>query len=146
VLNTGISTVRPLEDTATILSREGIRLRYTDLRVAGKAAEDAVREQKAGTHADEIETSMVLYMQPGAVHMDKAVADGLVLRPGPLTRDPANEKGLYAPSGVFGDATLASWRKGQAVVEAQVADILKDIDTLAGEPIPPGEPGSPLGR
>jgi creatinine amidohydrolase/Fe(II)-dependent formamide hydrolase-like protein len=78
--------------------------------------------------------------------MDKAVADGLVVRPGPLTRDPANEKGHYAPSGVFGDATLASWRKGQVVVEAQVADILKDLDALAGEPIPPGEPGSPLGR
>src|SRR2546426_192259 len=146
VLNTGISTVRPLAETAEGLSREGIRLRYTDLRVAGKAAEDATREQKLGTHADEIETSMVLYMQPGVVRMDKAVADGLVVRPGPLTRDPANEKGHYAPSGVFGDATLASWRKGQVVVEAQVADILKDIDALAGEPIPPGEPGSPLGR
>jgi len=146
VLNTGISTVRPLEETATILSREGIRVRYTDLRVAGKAGEDAVREQKVGTHADEIETSMVLYMQPGAVHMVKAVADGLVLRGGPLTRDAGNENGLYAPTGVFSDATLASWRKGQVVVEAQVADILKDIDTLAGEPIPPGEPGSPLGR
>src|SRR5207247_9851155 len=85
-------------------------------------------------------------MQPGVVRMDKAVADGLVVRPGPLTRDPANEKGHYAPSGVFGDATLASWRKGQVVVEAQVADILKDLDALAGEPIPPGEPGSPLAR
>ena len=120
-------------------------MRYTDLRVAGKAAEEATRE-KVGTHADEIETSMVLYMQPGVVRMDKAVADGLVVRPGPLTRDPANEKGHYAPSGVFGDATLASWRKGQVVVEAQVADILKDLDALAGEPIPPGEPASPLGR
>ncbi len=146
VLNTGISTVRPLAETAEGLSREGIRLRYTDLRVAGKAAEDATREQKLGTHADEIETSMVLYMQPGAVRMDKAVADGLVLRPGPLTRDPANTEGHYAPSGVFGDATLASWRKGQVVVEAQVADILKDLDALASEPIPAGEPGSPLGR
>jgi len=111
VLNTGISTVPPLAETAELLSREGIRMRYTDLRVAGKAAEEATRE-KVGTHADEIETSMVLYMQPGVVRMDKAVADGLVVRPGPLTRDPGNEKGHYAPSGVFGDAT--SPRGGRA--------------------------------
>ncbi len=32
------------------------------------------------------------------------------------------------------------------MVEAQVADILKDLDALAGEPTPPGEPGPPPGR
>src|SRR5207247_1835349 len=51
VLNTGISTVRPLAETAEGLSREGIRLRYTDLRVAGKAVEDATRAQTLGNHA-----------------------------------------------------------------------------------------------
>ncbi|HSB60748.1 MAG TPA: creatininase family protein [Vicinamibacteria bacterium] len=145
VLNTGVTPAEALRATSELLAREGILVRYTDIDVVGKAGEDAVREQEMGTHADEIETSMVLYMSPGVVRMDRAVKDGMVARSGPLTRDPAR-KGHYAPSGVFGDATLASWRKGQVVVEARVADLLKEIDALGREPIPPGTPGSPTGR
>ena len=103
-----------------------------------------MREQKMGTHADEIETSMVLYMQPAAVRMEKAVADGLVESKGPLTRDPANTQGHLSPSGVFGDPTLASWRKGERVTEAMVADILADIDALAAAAVPPGTPRSAI--
>ena len=76
VLNTGVSTARPLKATAELLAAEGIVLHYSDVLQIGKAAEEAVREQKFGTHADEIETSMVLYMRPGTVRMEKAVADG----------------------------------------------------------------------
>ena len=101
-----------------------------------------MREQKFGTHADEIETSMVLYMEPGAVRMERAVADGGATRGrGPLTRDPRNAAGHYSPSGVFGDATLASRAKGERVAEAMVADILRDIDALAAAPLPAGTPG-----
>ena len=104
----------------------------------------AVKEQKFGTHADEIETSMVLYMQPSAVRMERAADGGNADTKGPLTRDPSNKDGLYSASGVFGDARLASWQKGERVVEAAVADILAEIDVLAKEPVPPGTPGSPL--
>jgi creatinine amidohydrolase len=113
--------------------------------VAGRSAEDAVREQKMGSHADEIETSMVLYMKPGAVRMERAVADGLVERTGaqarrPLTRDRNNPGGHYSPSGVFGDARLASWAKGERVVEQTVRDIVADLDALAVAPLPAGTP------
>ena len=57
---------------------------------------------------------------------------------------PATRTGHYSPSGVFGDATLASRAKGERVTEAMVADILPDIDALAAEPLPAGDPGSPL--
>jgi acetamidase/formamidase/creatinine amidohydrolase/Fe(II)-dependent formamide hydrolase-like protein len=144
VLNTGVSTVRPLREAAEALAREGVLLRFTDVTVAGRAAENAVREQKMGTHADEIETSMVLYMEPGTVRMERAVADGLVEKRGPLTRDAGNAAGHFSPSGVFGDPTLASWQKGALVTEAVVADILAEIDALAAAPPPPGEPRSPL--
>jgi creatinine amidohydrolase len=144
VLNTGVSTVRPLRAAAEALAREGILMRFTDVTVAGKAAEDAVREQKMGTHADEIETSMVLYMEPGAVRMERAVADGLVEKRGPLTRDARNAAGHFSPSGVFGDPTLASWGKGERVTEAMLAAILGEIDALATAPLPPGSPRSPL--
>ena len=144
VLNTGVSTARPLRATADLLAREGILMRFTDLAVAGKSAEEAVREQRYGTHADEVETSMILFMAPGTVRMDRAVADGERVRPGPLTRDPTNADGHYSPSGVFGDATLATWRKGERVVEAMLADVLADLDQLAGAPVPAGTPRSPL--
>lgn len=143
VLNTGVSTVRPLQATADLLSREGIVLHFSDVRKIGKAAEDAVREQKFGTHADEIETSMVLYMQPSSVRMERAVADGEGAAAGPLTRDRA-KGGHYAPSGVFGDPTLATAQKGERIVEQAVADIVAEIDRLAAAPVPAGAPRSPL--
>jgi acetamidase/formamidase/creatinine amidohydrolase/Fe(II)-dependent formamide hydrolase-like protein len=136
VLNTGVSTLPPLQATAAVLAREGILMRFTDPLQAGKAAENDVRQQKWGTHADEIETSMILYMQPAAVHMDRAVADGGQVRLGPLTRDPRRTDRHYSPSGVFGDPTLATWQKGERVTEATVAAIIKDIDALAAAPLP----------
>jgi amidase len=144
VLNTGVSTARPLAATAELLAQEGIVLHYSDVLRIGKAAEDAVRQQKFGTHADEIETSMILYMDPPSVRMERAVADGGGASTGPLRRDRA-QGGHYAPSGVYGDATLASWQKGERIVEQAVADLLADIDRLAQAPVPSGEPRSPLG-
>jgi acetamidase/formamidase/creatinine amidohydrolase/Fe(II)-dependent formamide hydrolase-like protein len=144
VLNTGVSTARPLKATAELLAAEGIVLHWSDVLQIGKAAEDAVREQKFGTHADEIETSMILYMRPGAVRMDRAVADGGTAPfTGPLTRDRA-KGGHLSPSGVFGDATLASWHKGERIVEQAVSDLLAGIDALATAPVPAGEPKSPV--
>jgi creatinine amidohydrolase/Fe(II)-dependent formamide hydrolase-like protein len=91
-----------------------------------------------------METSMVLYMEPGAVRMERAVADGLGDDAGPLTRDSGNRAGHFSPSGVFGDATLATWHKGELVTEAKLAHILVDLDALAAAPLPPGAPRSPL--
>jgi creatinine amidohydrolase len=146
VLNTGVSTARPLRASQQVLAAEGIEMRFSDVALVGKAAEDRVRRQKAGTHADEIETSMVLYLDPSAVRMEKAVADGLELdRPGPLTRDPRSATGHVSPSGVYGDPRLATREKGEMVVEQAVRDMLAEIDALAAAPVPAGTPGSPLG-
>jgi acetamidase/formamidase/creatinine amidohydrolase/Fe(II)-dependent formamide hydrolase-like protein len=144
VLNTGVSTARPLRAAAEALAAEGILMRFTDVTRAGKEAEDAVRQQPAGTHADEIETSMVLFMEPAAVHMEKATRDGLPPRSGPLTRSRENAQGHYSPSGVYGDATLATWQKGERITEAMVADILREIDDLGTAAVPAGAPRSPL--
>jgi len=146
VLNTGVSTARPLKAAAEGLAGEGILMRFTDIIAAGKAAEDAVRQQKAGTHADELETSAMLYLAPGSVRMEKAVADGLSERPGPLTRNAASTTGHVSPSGVFGDPTLASWGKGEKIADAMVAAMVADIDALGTAAPPSGTPGSPLGE
>lgn len=144
VLNTGVSTLRPLKATADLLAREGILMGFTDVLKIGALAEAAVKEQAFGTHADEIETSTILYMEPASVRMDKAAAGGSADRPGPLTRDPNRKDGLFSASGVFGDARLATRQKGERIVEAAVLDILAEIDAMVTVPVPEGTPGSPL--
>ena len=135
VLNTGISTLKPLAKAAAGLAQDGIVLRYTDL-TKEDAAEKKLR-QSGGSHADEVETSMMLYIAPDSVQMRKAVRDLNPDQPGGLTRDPKG-RGTYSPSGAWGDPTLASREKGQAIVESLVAGILSDIDNLrlAGPPAP----------
>src|SRR5262249_3562966 len=122
VLNTGISTRRPLRAAAEALAADHLLLRFTDLETAGAGAVKQVRREEGGTHADEIETSMMLYIDPRSVDMTKAVKD---FRPGegPLTRNPG-AAGVYSPTGVWGDATLATRDKGRLIVEAMVHDIL----------------------
>jgi len=138
VLNTGVSTVRALEPAATRLAGEGILLHYTELDRLTAVVVQAVSEQEGGTHADEIETSMILYMDPSAVDMSKAVKDYDAKGKGGLTRTPGGE-GTYSPTGVWGDATLATREKGEKVVEALVSGILKDLEALraAALPAPP---------
>jgi len=144
VLNTGVSTARPLRASQEALAKEGIVMAFSDLSIVGKAAEGTVREETYGTHADEIETSMVLYIDPSAVHMDRAVPDGAEERPGALTRDPKRQEGHFSPSGVFGDPTLATRAKGRVVVEGMIGDMLAEIDRLTRAEPPPGTPLSPL--
>jgi len=72
---------------------------------------------------------MMLYIAPDSVRMKKAARDLNPRQPGGLTRDPQG-KGTYSPSGAWGDPTLATREKGQAVVESLVATILKDIEEL----------------
>ncbi|MGB9460096.1 MAG: creatininase family protein, partial [Candidatus Acidiferrum sp.] len=59
ILNTGISTLHPLAQAAADLAKDGILLGYTDL-TQDDPVEKKVR-QSGGSHADEIETSMMLY-------------------------------------------------------------------------------------
>jgi creatinine amidohydrolase len=127
ILNTGISTLKPLALAAADLAKENILLRYLDL-----TKEDPIEKklrQSGGTHADEIETSMTLYIAPETVQMKKATRDLSPNQTGPLTRDPKGP-GTYSPTGAWGDPTLATREKGRAVVEGLVATILKDIEEL----------------
>jgi creatinine amidohydrolase len=137
VLNTGVSTIRALTPARDSLAASGIVMTFTDILNVGKAAEDRVRTQEGGTHADELETSMMLYMHPAFVDMSKAVKD---YHPGAggLTRDSAaavRDGKVWSRSGVFGDATLATREKGRILVEAQVKDMLAEIEALRRMPI-----------
>jgi creatinine amidohydrolase len=132
VINTGISTLKPLAQAADELAKENIALRYLDF-TKENPVEARIRES-GGTHADEIETSMMLYIAPEFVRMDKATRDLNPDQPGALTRDPKG-KGLYSPTGAWGDPTRATREKGKAVVESNVATILKEIEELRRMPV-----------
>jgi creatinine amidohydrolase len=129
-LNTGVSTIRALQPAADILAAEGLVLRFTDILHVAEAAEASVRRQKGGTHADEIETSMMLYIDPSLVDMSKAVKDYHAQGAGGLTRDP-KRKGTYSPTGIWGDPTLATREKGRVVVEAMVEGMVAEIRALS---------------
>lgn len=135
VLNTGVSTIRPLTAVAELLRNDGIIFAFTNVLQVGAAAEATVRQQARGTHADEIETSMMLYMYPQRVDMSKAVKDDAPQGTGGLSRVPGTAK-TYSPSGVWGDATLATREKGRIVVEAMVAGMLQEIESLRARPAP----------
>ena len=144
VLNTGISTLLPLGATAKLLANEGILLSYTDLKARTDEVVRSIQQQRGGTHADEIETSMMLYIDPSVVDMTKAVRDYTPAPPGPLrlTRQRTGS-GTYSETGTWGDPTLASATKGRLVVEALVKGILEDLDALGKAPLPQATPSSP---
>lgn len=135
VLNTGVSTVQPLTAAAEILARDGLLFAFTNVLEVGAAAEATVRQQVRGTHADEIETSMMLYMHPDRVDMTKAVKDDAPRGEGGLGRTAGTTK-TYSPSGVWGDATLATREKGRVVVEAMVSGMLQEIEALRARRTP----------
>ena len=128
-LNTGVSTVRALAPAAEILAHDGIVLRYTNILEVAAEAEARVKKEAGGTHADEIETSLMLYIDPASVDMTKAVKDYHPSESGGLTRDP-QKPGAYSASGIYGDATLATRKKGEAIARATVEGMLRDIQAL----------------
>ena len=140
VLNTGVSTNRALQPAAAILAAEGILLHYTNLLVVLAPIEKAVAKQKGGTHADEIETSMMLFMAPATVDMSKA-ADDYHPGEGPLTRSPKGT-GVYSVTGIFGNATLATREKGEQVTKALVETIVAEIESLRHASLPQASPAS----
>jgi creatinine amidohydrolase len=129
ILNTGISTLRALKPAAEALAADGILMQYTDLQKLTGAVEKEISKQEGGTHADEIETSMMLYIAPDSVDMKKAVKDYHPSK-GRLTRDPNNKEGTYSATGIWGDPTLATREKGRKIMEAMVTGILKDIEDV----------------
>jgi len=140
VLNTGISTCWGLEPARLALADEGITLAYTDIE-AGTAAASHLEQQTRGTHADEGETSMMLYMAPDAVRLERAKRDDNPrLGPGPFSRDPDTTRGIYSPTGAWGDPTLASREKGQALSEALVSHVLAEVGALARDDYQPAPP------
>jgi creatinine amidohydrolase len=134
VLNTGVSTIAPLKATQALLRLEGIEMQFTDILTVAADVEKKLSTQQEGTHADETETSAMLYIAPEVVKMPKAVKDYRRLRD---QWPRVGETGPEAATGVYGDPTLATRAKGEAIVEAMVAGILREIEALRRTPVTP---------
>ena len=146
-LNTGItrSTGIPISIAARMLhSQERVPtlvISWDDLETA---ATKALSTQRAGGHADEIETSVVLALRPDLVHMDRAVrdygADSGAAYPGYRPSDFSRRAGdpEFSATGVFGDPTLATAEKGRRALAIMVEQWLKALRGFATSATPGG--------
>jgi creatinine amidohydrolase len=115
ILDTGLSTIAPVE-AAIRASRDPALIRHVKVFAGPRFLKtaDELKEQPYGTHADEIETSLMLAIAPELVDMARAAP--CPFSPtgpsrGTLSPDDPSSPN-YAPSGSFGDPTLASADKG----------------------------------
>ena len=128
-LNTGVSTNRPLNTCRDSLAKKGIPFAFTNLLSLLTPWEELVCSQPRGTHADEAETSMMLEIAPGTVQMGRAVVEiGERISPGPFSRDPDTDQGLYSSTGAWGDPTLATRSKGRRILKGFVTDLCQEIE------------------
>ena len=128
ILDTGLSTIAPVE-LAVNACRNPSRTRHVKLFAGPRFKETArgLKQQPYGTHADEIETSLMLAIAPELVDMTRA--EPMPFSPagparGPLSPDDPSAPN-YAPSGSFGDPTLATPDKGSRVLTAILADMVE---------------------
>jgi len=143
-LNTGIAnaTGLPIAVAAReIHQREGVPtlvVSWGDLETEEVAA---LAEQKAGGHADELETSVVLALRPDLVHMELAPTDygppggdrGPGYRPGGFSRTPGRPE--YSTTGIVGDATLATAAKGRRVIAIMTREWIRALRAFATAPV-----------
>jgi len=101
LINTGVSTEKPLDEVAAETGALALHMRLT-----GQAAEPLI-EHKEGGHADERETSVMLALDPRSVRMDRLA--------------PAADFKLSAATG---DPTAASAFKGERLLAARVDDMV----------------------
>jgi len=131
VLNTGVSTIRALTPALEELGRDGIQMRFTDILHASADVEKQIAKQPEGSHADEIETSLMLFIAPQSVDMSKASKD-FPKGSGPLQwRD--SKAPRYSASGIYGDATLATRDKGEKLARAMVDFIVGEVESLRSQ-------------
>ena len=134
VLNTGISTLTPVERAlARLDSGRVMHLRIHEGPRYCRAAEK-LAEQNHGSHADELETSLMLALAPELVEMSRAEASPPVLREAAGRLTPADAASPnYSRSGSYGDPTLATRAKGEVLLAAMLDDLNEQAEAFVAE-------------
>jgi creatinine amidohydrolase len=139
VLDTGISTRVPVDHALARLNRsDTLHLCVHDGPRYRRAAAE-LAEQRYGSHADELETSLMLTLAPQLVNLARAEASPPLTHesPGRLSPfDPSSHN--YSRSGSYGDPTLATRAKGEVLLVAMVEDLREQVmNFLAARPTGP---------
>jgi creatinine amidohydrolase len=134
VVNTGISTLAPVERALARLDADRVlHLRIYDgpryREAAGRLA-----GQHHGSHADELETSLMLALAPQLVDMARAEPSPAIGHeaPGPLTPLDVNSPN-YSRSGSYGDPTLATAEKGKILLTAMLDDLREQVAAFVAD-------------
>jgi creatinine amidohydrolase len=149
MLDTGISTIDPVDraleridagDVLHLRIHQGPRYRRAATRLA---------EQSHGSHADELETSLMLALAPHLVEMSRAEASPALKyeTPGRLTPSDISSAN-YSRSGSYGDPTLATPAKGAVLLAAMVDDLIEQVTAFLADRAPAkhrSNPASPKG-
>jgi creatinine amidohydrolase len=124
VLNTGISTLPPVDRALGRLASDRVKHVWIHGGPRYPRVVRQLSEQSHGSHADEMETSLMLALAPHLVDMRRAEASPALDHetPGALTpTDPSSPN--YSRSGSFGDPTRATRAKGEALLAAMLDDL-----------------------
>jgi creatinine amidohydrolase len=141
VLDTGISTLAPVDralarpafsNVLHLKVHEGPRYRCAARELA---------EQSHGSHADELETSLMLALAPDLVDMSRAEASPAVKVEtlGRLTPSDTSSPN-YSRSGSYGDPTLATRAKGEILLAAMVDDLIEQATAFLARKNQSAEP------
>jgi len=135
ILNTGISTIEPLQAAAGDMP-ESMRIELANVYAGPRyrSVTEAIEQQARGGHADELETSILLVIGREQVALDKAQtwSPPAMAVSGPFSRS-EQDNPRFSPSGVWGDPTLASDEKGRRLLAAIVGDLLAAVEALQRE-------------
>jgi creatinine amidohydrolase len=109
---------RPASDTVVLTDFNVFEAGFEAIRRFG-------RGDTAGPHAEVLETSMMLYLHPELVHMERAVT-GFT---GKSSLDDVLRRGMLAitPNGILGDPVGATAEMGAAVLDAIVDRLRQQV-------------------
>jgi creatinine amidohydrolase len=128
VLDTGISTREPVDRALARLDAGHVLHLRTHEGPRYRRAAQELAEQSHGSHADELETSLMLALAADVVDMSRAEASPKVKHetPGRLTPSDTSSPN-YSRSGSYGDPTLATRAKGEFLLAAMVDDLNEQV-------------------
>ena len=137
IINVGVSTTPTLETAARTLAEEGILLYFSRYdRPAFDKAEAKFRTKEYGGHANELETSHIIYLREDLTDMSKATNDSsLKGKTGSFAPIPI-EGGILNTSGIIGYAALATKEKGEGALKAFANELVKEIDSVTNCALP----------
>lgn len=101
--------------------------RINDHSTLGKLHETGILQEKNGIHANEYETSLMLYLHSELVKTDRIVdcvpdVPRAYFNYGSIFR--------YSPAGIWGEPSLATAEKGKIIFDTIIADAMHDIPEM----------------